>query len=151
MSDHFVTFVPVDPQRVPDASRIAQAESLARRRFPDADDIAAITSPAVAFFDAGRNFESVQCPHCGASLDMDWWQERMDDDYVDRGFRLAAFLLPCCGATATLAGLRYDAPQAFARFGLQVRNADVGDIPPSTVDAFAEALGVDVHLVTCHH
>jgi hypothetical protein len=150
VSDHSVTLVSVDPLYVPSLEQIQRAEALARSMFPQADAISPQPSDGIRLFDAGSNFERVTCPGCGAQVELDWWQAAMDADFDGQGFRLEPQAMPCCRRRFALNQLNYDWPQAFARFGLQLMNPNVGTLPADAVAQIEAALGTSVNVIYAH-
>ena len=150
MSDHFITLIPEDPRHVPDEPR----RNRARQRFleiaPSADKIEVELNEKVMFFDCGENFEQVCCPSCGSEIPIEWWQERMDDDYLDGGAKLDRYATPCCNATQTLHELIYKWPQGFGRFGLSAMNPRIGDLDDDLKKEFEAILGVPLRVIYQH-
>jgi hypothetical protein len=128
MSDDFIVLVPRDPTHAASLDGQRRVAQILRRLAPSAESIKPEVSEAIRFHDAGANFESVSCPRCAAEISIDWWQDRMDDDAVDEGFKLERYPAPCCGAPLTLNELKYESHQAFARTSWTVRNAGVGEL-----------------------
>jgi len=150
MSDHTLHIVPSDPHFRPADSQISVALAAAERFFPDADSIESLISDTIQFFDAGSNFEAAYCPACDTLLPLDWWQDAMDADYAESGFRLEPTRTPCCGRSLTLNELRYDWPQAFGRFDLTVQNPNVGDVAADVLEALEAALGTRLRVIHQH-
>lgn len=150
MSDHWTWFVPTDPRFVPEPDAAERARELLARSAPRADEVRVERSQGVRFYDAGTNFEAVRCPSCARDIDLDWWHERMDDDYADDAFALSPHATPCCGAMHSLDRLVYDWPQAFGRFALVAQNADLGRIEPRLQLELERALGTPVVIVYQH-
>ena len=65
---------------------------------------------------------------------------------ADSGFTDLSVTLPCCGAQSSLNGLRYEMPQAFARYVIEVMNPDVVDVPATLLTKLSERLGGDVRV-----
>lgn len=127
MSDNWIVLVPEDPRFVPDPVHQQRARDRFAELAPEADEIEIKISENVAFFDCGTNLERICCPSCGAEIQVEWWQDRMDEDQ-DTGFKLAAYATPCCGKKATLNELVYDWPQGFGRFALDAMNPEFGKL-----------------------
>src|SRR5665213_1889871 len=101
MSDNWIALIPENPALVPEATKQARARDRFAQIAPEADEIKVKVSESVAFFDCGGNFERILCPACHTEISVEWWQDRMDDDFGD-GFRLAKYKAPCCKASYTL-------------------------------------------------
>ncbi|SNT09294.1 hypothetical protein SAMN05421770_104129 [Granulicella rosea] len=150
MSDNYIIFVPEDPRFVPSADRIADGLSVAARLFPKADAIKADLPGGIECFDAGGNFESTTCPGCGKKLPDAWWATAADADQEESGFRLGVFRTPCCASDVTLNDLRYEWPQRFGMFGLEIQNPNVGLLAAGDVVALESAVGTFLRVVYRH-
>lgn len=146
MSDNWIVLIPTNPRTVPEAAR----QSRARNRFseiaPDAEEIRLTVSGGVEFFDCGDNFKRVGCPVCSAEVSINWWQQRMDEDY-DNGFKLAPYATPCCGAQVPLNELDYEWPQGFGRVALWARNANLGKLDCDHKRELEEILGIGLRVI----
>jgi len=131
---------------VPDADAQSSAASLLRDAFPRANHVDVRTEHAVTFVDAGANFETVSCPQCANELEQDWWGDAMDRA-AESTFADLAVTLPCCGASSSLNDLRYEMPQGFARFVIDILNPGVADIPASLTARLCEVLHCKVRFV----
>jgi len=150
MSDHWIALIPEDPRFLPDEiSQQAAADHLAELA-PEADEIDIKVSDRIQFFDCGGNLEHIFCPSCGSELDPDWWQEKMDEDFVDGGFQLGELQLSCCGVVTTLHGLRYDWPQGFACFAIDAMNPNIGKLSESQVKEFEALLNAPLRVIYQH-
>jgi hypothetical protein len=132
MSDHFIIVVPRDPRLVPTDEVRRRVVLMLNRIAPSAENVTAEVSPQVQFFDCGQNFSRQLCPRCSAEISIDWWQERMNDDYDGIGFRLDSYETPCCAKSVNLNELIYDWPQAFGRFSWTVQNPNIGELTDAT-------------------
>jgi hypothetical protein len=147
MSDNFFVLVPEDPVG---EGEVDEAVRLARAAWPAADSVSAHRETAVQFFDCGGNFEAAYCPHCGREFPISLWQDLMSADYGEDGFILTAHEMPCCGTSATLNDLRYDWPQAFGTFALEVMNPNVAEPGPEVLRSLGSALGSPLRVVRQH-
>lgn len=150
MSDAFISLVPLDPAFVPDPARIRDAEALAWKLFPASDDISADVTDYVRLFDAGANFESIECPGCRAAIGIEWWHDALSADTTDVGFALRRLAVPCCGRSYRLDELKYDWPQAFGRFGLRLMNPNAGKLDPDAIESLQDVLGTKLRIVHQH-
>lgn len=150
MSDNFIVLVPKDPRFAASTDVQRRVAEILRRLAPKADSIEPEVSEAIRFHDAGSNLESIFCPRCAAKINIDWWQDRMDDDWDEEGFRLERYEAPCCGALLTLNELKYDWPQAFGRTSWTVQNADVGELDEMAREDLEAAAGTPLVVVYQH-
>ena len=146
MSDTFLRFTPGDPIHVPSESSRRELVRLMTAGFPDADGVHEQEHDEVTFVDAGSNFEVVGCPTCGKELDSGWWGDAMGAA-GDSGFADLSVTLPCCAAKSSLNDLRYEMPQAFARYVLEVVNPNVDDVPASLLGKLSQRLGSNLRVV----
>jgi hypothetical protein len=150
MSDNWIALIPVDPNKVPDSERQQQALSHFWSLAPDADEIEIKESDHLIFFDCGSNLERIICPHCDGQISIDWWQDQMGEDYEDECLSLRAHSLPCCDRIATMAELKYEWPQGFARFGIDAMNPKIGTLLDEEKARFEEILGVPLRIIYQH-
>jgi hypothetical protein len=150
MSDDYILVIPRDPRYVPTPEVQRRLVELLERLAPNAEDITVETSEEIRFFDCGENFEGIVCPGCAAEINLEWWQARMDDDAKEGSFRLASYVLPCCGARVTLNDLKYDWPQAFGRFRWEARNPGVGELTSANKADLEAAAGIALVFVRQH-
>ena len=150
MSDDWIILIPEDARTVPASEKQAAAVKRFRELAPAADEIEIETTEQIRFVDCGANFTRVLCPKCGRDLEIEWWQERMDEDYDGSGFRLNLFKLPCCQAACTLNELTYDWTQGFTRFSLEAMNPSIGELPKNETESFAGILGCPLKVIFQH-
>jgi hypothetical protein len=150
MSDCILRIIPSDPAFVPDVDAQQSAASLVREAFPEAGDVGLRTEDDVAFVDAGANFDAVFCPRCTRELARDWWAEAMDQAAAGSFVNLA-MKLPCCGEATTLNDLRYEMPQGFARFVMEVMNPAAANVPAGLEARLCETLGCELRFVWAHY
>lgn len=150
MSDDFIVLVPKDPGFAASTDAQKRVAAILRRLAPSADHIEPEVSEAIRFHDAGSNFESISCPRCAAEISIDWWQDRMDDDSEEGGFRLEHYGAPCCGAALTLNELKYDLPQAFGRTTWTVQNPNVSELDDLARSELEAAAGTPLTVVYQH-
>lgn len=150
MSDKWIVLIPEDPQHVP----AKHEQTLGRDRFlelaPKAGEIEINVYEEVRFFDCGANFERVTCPSCRAEIPLDWWHERMDEDFNEGGFRLFSYLVPCCGHSHTLDDLLYEWPQGFGRFSLEAMNPSLGKLNRQSIEELEVVLGTKLRTIYRH-
>jgi hypothetical protein len=150
MSDSFIVIIAEDPDFVPSTEQAAAASACLAEAFPEADEVTIERSNGLAFHDCGGNFESVACPACGVELELETWQQWMDDAWDGEAFRLTPIRLRCCQVMKTLHELDYHAAQGFGRVAVCAMNPEadaVGDDVRATLEA---ALGTRVRVILRH-
>ena len=149
MGSFWIVLIPEDPRFVPDADRQRRARERFAQIAPEAREVQAETSATIEFHDCGGNFERVRCPSCHPELSIDWWLERVNEDWAD-GFKLAKLATPCCGTQVTLHDLSYDWPQGFGRFSLHAMNAGIGRLKDTYHREFEDILGTKLPVIHRH-
>jgi len=150
MSDDFIVLVPSDPEFAASSDTLKRVAAVLHRLAPSADRIEPEVSRAIRFHDAGSNFEGIFCPRCAAEISIDWWQERMEDDSAEEGFRLGRYSVPCCNTPLTLNELRYESPQAFGRTSWTLQNANIGELKERDLRELEAAAGTPLTTVYQH-
>jgi hypothetical protein len=146
MHESKIYIIPQDEHFVPTPSA-AQAAVSYLHELPGIEDIELINDGRIKFFDAGPGEMTITCPHCHEELDVEWWAARMTEDEGPDGHRVASYPLPCCGASATLNQLVYDAPQGFARFAIDIYNDAGVTLTDPQVKAIEALLGCAARVV----
>jgi len=109
-----------------------------------------VDSGETVFVDAGANFEAATCPWCNAAIDLDWWQDRMGVA-ASAEFRDLNVRTQCCDVTTNLNELRYDWPQGFARWWLEVMNPTAAPLSDAQIEAVGDAIGHPVRAIYAHY
>jgi hypothetical protein len=150
MSDNWIALIPKDPRHVPDAERQSRARDRLAEIAPESDEIEIKVSDKIEFFDCGVNLEHIRCPSCDAQISNEWWQDRMDDDCLDDGFKLSQYSTQCCGSRHSLDELLYEWPQGFARFVIDAMNPRIGMLSTQQAAELEEILGTPLRVIYKH-
>ena len=150
MSDDVTILVPLYPYFRAGEALLASAEEWLKQIAPEYDEVHSSSFAKPQFFDAGVNFETVSCPACGIEMGMDWWSDRMSEDYDGEGFRLDKYETPCCQSNLTLNELRYYFHQAFGVCAIQGRNLNVGELTHKEISEAERVLGAPLNVVYSH-
>lgn len=149
MSDNWIALIPEDPRHVPDTAKQQRARDRFAEIAPEADAIEIKISEKVRFFDCGANFERILCPSCNSVIPVEWWQDRMDEDWCD-GFTLTSYATPCCGKKCTLHELVYCLPQGFGRFALNAMNPNISELEDKYKREIEKILGTKLRVIYQH-
>ena len=150
MSDSWINVIPEDPLYIPGAACQDAAVRYFHGLAPDAEKITVEIADKPRFFDCGENFEKIICPLCRAEIELEWWQSMMSIDYVDEGFELNPYELPCCGAMHTLDKLQYQWPQGIACFSVKAMNPQIGQLEAKNIQELEKLLGTKVKVIYQH-
>lgn len=147
MTDDYLQYIPVDPERRPKAKASERALALLAAFLPRAQDISAERFETTQIFHPCENWAGVACPGCGVADEAleDWWMDAVRDA-GDQDFADLAVTMPCCGAATSLDALTYAAPTAFGRYLLQAQNPGA-DLTPAQEAELADALGLPIRRV----
>lgn len=126
------------------------AAAVAQALCPDAAEVLVCRHAQVEFIAPGANLDRISCPACDSPVEIDWWQERMDDASASHFARLDA-VVPCCSVTISLNDLQYDWPAAFARFELEIRDPGRGWLSSAEAEQVSIVLGIEVREVLAHY
>ena len=151
MSSNWLSFIPLDPNQVPDVAARREVLELYRSFVPRADEVEERVSAAPEFVGAGPNLERITCPVCGRQIEFEWWGAAMNNAYsVGYGFTNLMVNVPCCGEHLSLNDLQYDWPAGFARFELRARNPDVPNLPLEQTEMLEKTLGCKLKTIWTH-
>lgn len=151
MSEDVLSIIPTDPWWQPDPATGERAVALVRALEPGDPDGAHTWSEltwheAVAPVDCGANLERIGCPHCGATVDIEWYAHLLEE-HGEGGFTTLAVEVPCCGTATSLDALQYEWPCGFARFEIAVWNPERTWFTDDDLTAVAAALGHPVRQI----
>lgn len=154
MSDDVLSVIPTDPYWQPDQDAGTRAAAIVAELAcgtPDDLDVEIDVTwhDGLTVVDCGENLERIGCPHCGASIDTEWWADLLEAHCED-GFATLAIEVPCCGAGSSLDALDYDWPCGFARFEIAIWNPDRNWFTDEELTRLAEVLGHPVRQIRAH-
>ena len=152
MSDNWLRVIPTDPTFVPGSQVVRRGVDLLARLAPaSASGEAAreVDFGKTDFVDAGTNFQSVTCPWCDNAIDLDLWHDWMRTAAA-KEFKQLHVRTRCCDVTTSLNELRYDWPQGFARWCLEVMNP-TAPLSDAQLEDVAEAVGHQIRAIYAHY
>lgn len=154
MSDDVLSVIPTDPQWQPGEAAAERAAGLAEALAPGVPggvdvDIDVTWHDTLTPVDCGGNLERIGCPHCGGSIDTEWWADLLESHAAD-GFATLAVTVPCCGAATSLDVLDYHWPCGFARFEIAIWNPERTWFDDEDLAAIGKALGHPVKQIRAH-
>lgn len=152
VSDNWLRLIPTDPTFVPTALAAHRGRDLLAQFAPaneSGEPAHIVDAGEIVFIDAGTNFERITCPWCESEIDLEWWQDCLTVA-ASSGFQDLNTRTRCCDVTTSLNDLRYDWPQGFARWWLEVMNPAAW-LSEQQLQAVGEAVGHPVRAVLAHY
>lgn len=155
MSEGILSVIPTDPHWQPEPETGERAAALVRQLVSgvpgaeDADpddvelDVDWYELPRAV--DCGQNLMRVGCPHCGGSIDVEWYTDLLDEH--EDGFAGLDVTTPCCTTATSLDRLDYDWPCGFARFEIAAGNAQRPSLTAEELTAVGTVLGHPVRQI----
>lgn len=150
MSDNWISVIPRDPHYMPTPHQADSALAFLRDLAPESESVEFKMDDEVKFRDCGANFESVACPLCQASIDQEWWSDKMSENQDGESFHLRPIRLPCCDGAASLNDLIYSFNQGFSRFILEAMNPNIGELQPEQTRRLSDLLGTELRVIYQH-
>jgi transcription elongation factor Elf1 len=147
MSSTLLNIVPAIPEYIPGDAQQEKAR-IFLTKFYDIRHIDFSVTDTIEFIDQGENFESVSCNVCGQNIEIETWQDQMDQAYQSQ-FTDLSFQTPCKHLTS-LNDLNYIFPAAFARFKIAVSDAQNG-LDKIRFEQLQEILGTKLRIVWAHY
>ncbi|MBX2821873.1 MAG: hypothetical protein KTR29_19400 [Rhodothermaceae bacterium] len=150
MSLHKIALIPENPHDAIELTRLSLACEYLTELAPS-NTVAEILSESVfTFRDCGQNFERIHCPSCGEDVSVEWWGNRIDEDYDGSGFRLDRYETPCCKRAHTLHNLVYVWPQGFFKTGVEIENA-IGKLDKEHLQNIEAIVAVKLRVIYIHY
>ncbi len=150
MSDNWITLIPESPNMIPDKKCQLAAQKRFQEIATDADEIKIKIFDKCSFFDCGSNFQKIRCPSCKSEIAIEWWNGKIDEDYVNDGFELNTYQTPCCKSSHTLHDLIYDWPQGFGRFAIEAMNPNIGELKNEIKEDLENLLRTKIRVIYQH-
>ena len=148
MSSTVLKIIPANPTFVPVKIHEGNAKSLLTRFFKP-EQIEFITTDTIGFIDQGQNFESVACNLCGQNIEIEDWQNAMDEAYQTH-FNDLAFVTPCCHEKTSLNDLTYHSAAGFAKFIILISDAQ-NEIPEKVIKELQIILETTLKTIWAHY
>jgi hypothetical protein len=103
----------------------------------------------IEFIDQGENFESVSCDLCGHKIEIDNWQDEMEDAHQKQFFDLT-FKTKCCNKKTSLNTLIYKFSAGFAKFVISISDADI-ELNENQVRDLEKILATKLRIITARY
>lgn len=149
MPDNILKLIPTSPGYIPDAMAQRKVRDLLDLYLPEGTLVRISVTDEIRFIDQGSNWERVLCPICGTELNIEWWQQAMDDAYRTQ-FTNLSVRLPCCSAVSSLNDLDYEWPAGFARFVIEISNPNT-DLDDQQMHSLERILGCKLRKIWAHY
>lgn len=149
---NFIRLIPTDPTWRPVEADAKAATAYAAWLYAGSEDpleaVKAINYESIYVMDAGVNVDSVQCPVCGADVDISWVYDCISELWPDLPNLVVT--LPC-GDRASLNELNYDLPMGFASFEISMRAPNLGCLNAEELKQVSRLLGHPVRQILARY
>ncbi len=142
--------IPVDPYFEPTKEQQKAAINYLVAKYKNSE-IRSILTSQVEFIDQGENFDSVFCNHCGQTIEVEFWQEAMDNSY-QHSFSDLTIQTPCCHKSSNLNDLNYEMPAGFSKYQLKIIDPDYDDNQKNElIRNLGDILKIEIRLIWAHY
>ncbi len=149
-SSNKLRIVPTEPAFEPTDEQQKKAIQYLAEEYPQ-NEIRSILTKDIQFKDAGENFESVACNLCGQEIEIEYWQEAMDNA-SHSSFNDLSFVSSCCNSNTSLNDLDYKMTQGFSKYELEIINpSQKEDDLNRIVGDLQSILGKEIRLIWARH
>jgi hypothetical protein len=108
-----------------------------------------ITTDTIEFVYQGENFESVSCNLCGQDIEIEYWQNEMNNAH-EKQFTDLEFITQCWAKTKSLNDLSYTSPAGFSKFIVSIRDAQ-REIDEKDLNDLQRILSTTLRIVWVHY
>jgi hypothetical protein len=150
MSDNYIIIIPKNYDFIPNSLLEALLINEINKIVKTRDSLDIIRTEGIRFIDCGSNFEKIVCPNCGKELEIEFWQEKMDEYFNGYSFLLEKFPLPCCKMEFNLNELVYIWEQGFGKYSIEILNPDIDRLSIENIDTFGNILKQQVKIIYRH-
>ena len=150
MSNNILKIIFQDPCFVPSQASLERVTNelavyLSKRK----EDIQVKITDEVRFVDPGANLHEIKCNFCSSIIDIEWWQEAVDQVYEGH-FKSLTVITPCCHQVTSLNSLVYDWTAGFARLSIEIFDPKV-DLTQEQQNKLETILGTEIRKIWSHY
>jgi len=148
MSSTFLKIIPTNPSYIPDKIKQDNAIRFLSKLYKN-ERLTLFSTDTIEFVDQGENFDSVTCNLCNKTINIEYWQDEMDEAYKSH-FKNLVFQTPCCKKKTSLNDLHYHSPAGFAKFVISIEDAE-NDLSEKDLKALQAILGIPLKIIWAHY
>jgi hypothetical protein len=148
MSSTILKIIPADPYYVPYKINQNHAKTLLTK-FYQGRQIEFVTTDTIEFVDQGANFESISCNLCRLNIEIEHWQNAMDNAF-EKQFTDLTFMTHCCNKKTSLNDLNYKSPAGFAKFIITIPDAQT-EIGEKDLKELQDILATTLRIIWAHY
>ena len=144
MSSTILKIISTNPFYVPDNIKKDKAKDFLAELYKE-KEIELYNTDLIAFIDQGENFDNVSCNLCGQEIDIEYWQNAMDEAF-ERKFIDLDFTTACCHKKTSLNDLNYKMTAGFAKFVIKIIDAE-NEIEKKNINNLEQILGTRLKII----
>ncbi|GAA4737458.1 hypothetical protein GCM10023229_15310 [Flavisolibacter ginsenosidimutans] len=148
MSSTVLKIIPTNPSYVPGKKQQENANFFLTKLYKD-KQIDFITTDTIKFIDQGENFNSVSCNLCGRNIEIEKWQNAMDEAY-QKHFTNLEFVTPCCHRKTSLNDLTYHSAAGFSKFTMTITDPQ-DEIKEKDLIELRQIVGTPLKIIWAHY
>jgi hypothetical protein len=148
MSTSILKIIPTNSTFVPEKNQQEKAKDFLIELYKD-KEIEVFVTDSVQFIDQGENFDNVLCNLCGQNIEIEDWQNAMNEAY-EKEFTDLGFISLCCGKKTSLNDLAYEMPAGFAKFVITVSDP-VDEIEEEKLNELQQILETKLKIIWAHY
>ena len=122
MSLTILKIISTNPSYVPENIQQEKAKAFLVELYKD-KEVKFYTTDLTEFIDQGENVDNVSCNLCGQEIEIEHWQNAMDEAF-ERDFIDLDFITLCCHKKTSLNDLIYKMTAGFAKFVMTITDAE---------------------------
>lgn len=148
MSSTVLKIIPTTPSYVPDNIQQDKAKIFLTSLYKT-EQIEFPSTDTIEFVDQGGNFDNVFCNLCGQNIEIEDWQNAMDNAYQNQ-FTELTFVTACCDKKTSLNDLIYHSPAGFAKFVMAILDAQ-SELSEKDFKKLQDILGTTLRNIWAHY
>lgn len=148
MSSNIIKIISTDPTFEPTKDNQIIAKKFLTN-FYNSSQISFEITKDIEFIDQGENLESVSCDLCGHKIELDNWQNEMENTH-QKQFVDLTFKTKCCSKTTSLNNLIYKFPAGFAKFVISITDTDV-ELNENQIRDLEKILSTKLRIILVHY
>ena len=144
MSLSILKIISTNPSYAPETIKQEKAKAFLAELYKN-KEVKFYNTDLIEFIDQGGNFDNVSCNLCGQEIEIEHWQNAMDEAF-ERAFIDLDFITLCCHQKTSLNDLNYEMAAGFAKFVMTIIDA-ANEIEEKDINNLEEILETKLKII----